>query len=97
MPSVLYYNKIKFKLTVLVLCILQNIFLLSANFQDFNEWVVKYVTINSGVLGLRDRVELNLMLLDVSEVNQNLKQIIKSLKHRILDYYMALTRRTIFG
>lgn len=66
-------------------------------FQEFNDWVVKYVTLNKNVIKLKDRVELNLMLLDVSEVNTNLKKIIKSLKHRILDYYMDLTQRSIAG
>lgn len=51
--------------------------------------------INNDILKLRDRVELNLMILDVSEVNHNLKNIVKSLKNRILDYYMNLTQQTI--
>lgn len=53
--------------------------------------------IYNDILKLRDKVELNLMMLDVSEVNQNLKNIIRSLKNRILDYYMDLTQRNISG
>lgn len=53
------------------------------------------MAINDDILKLRDRVELNLMILDVSEVNQNLKTIIRSLKNRILDYYMNLTQQII--
>lgn len=64
-------------------------------FQEFNEWVIKYMNINNDILKLRDHVELNLMMLDVSEVNLNLKNIIASLKNRILDYYMNLTQQNI--
>jgi len=53
------------------------------------------VTINEDILKLRDRVELNLMKLDVSEVNTNLKNIVKSLKNRILEYFMNLTQQNI--
>lgn len=56
---------------------------------------MKYVTINDSIIKLRDRVELNLMVLDITEVNQNLKNIIKSLKNKILDYYMNLTQQII--
>jgi len=66
-------------------------------FKEFNEWVIKYITINEDILKLRDRVELNLIKLDVSEVNTNLKNIIKSLKNRILDYFMNLTQQNISG
>lgn len=65
--------------------------------QEFNDWVIKYMIINDDILKLRDRVELNLMILDISEVNQNLKNIVQSLKNRILDYYMNLTQQTISG
>jgi len=66
-------------------------------FKEFNEWVIKYITINEDILKLRDRVELNLIKLDVSEINTNLKNIIKSLKNRILDYFMNLTQQNISG
>jgi len=66
-------------------------------FKEFNEWVIKYMTINEDILKLRDRVELNLIKLDVSEVNTTLKNIIKSLKNRILDYFMNLTQQNITG
>lgn len=65
--------------------------------QEFNDWVIKYVTINDDIIKLRDRVYLNLMMLDVSEVNQHLKNIIKCLKNKILDYYMNLTKENISG
>jgi len=55
------------------------------------------VTTNEEILKLRDRVELNLMKLDVSEVNTNLKNIVKSLKNRILEYFMNLTQKNISG
>jgi len=55
------------------------------------------MTINEDILKLRDRVELNLIKLDVSEVNTYLKNIIKSLKNRILDYFMNLTQQNISG
>jgi len=55
------------------------------------------VTINEDILKLRDQVELNLMKLDVSEVNTNLKNIVKSLKNRILEYFMNLTQQNISG
>lgn len=64
-------------------------------FQEFNDWVIKYMKINNDILKLKDRVELNLMILDISEVNQNLKNIVRSLKNRILDYYMNLTQQTV--
>lgn len=72
-------------------------FILLHIFQEFNDWVIKYMNINDDILKLRDRVELNLMILDISEVNQNLKNIVQSLKNRILDYYMNLTQQTISG
>jgi hypothetical protein len=53
------------------------------------------VTINEDILKLRDQVELNLMKLDVSEVNTTLKNIIKSLKNIILDYFMNLTQKNV--
>lgn len=53
------------------------------------------MTINNDIVKLRDQVELNLMMLDVSEVNQNLKNIVTSLKNKILDYYMTLTQQNI--
>ncbi|XP_025198734.1 LOW QUALITY PROTEIN: dynein heavy chain 3, axonemal-like [Melanaphis sacchari] len=64
---------------------------------EFNEWVIKYVTINEDILKLRDQVELNLIKLDVSEVNTCLKNIIKSLKNIILDYFMNLTQQNVSG
>jgi len=66
-------------------------------FKEFNEWVIKYMTINEDILQLRDRVELNLIKLDVSEVNTNLKNIIQSLNNGILDYFMNLTQQNISG
>lgn len=36
------------------------------------------------------------MVLDVTEINQNLKNIIKSLKNKIIDYFMNLTQQTIY-
>lgn len=65
--------------------------------QEFNEWVLKYIAINDDILNLRDQVELNLMMLDVSEVNLNLKNIVKSLKNKILNYFMSLTQTNISG
>jgi len=55
------------------------------------------MTINANILNLRDRVELNLIKLDVSEVNKHLKNIVKSLNNKILDYFMNLTRQNISG
>jgi len=55
------------------------------------------MTIHANILHLRDRVELNLIKLDVSEVNTNLKNIVMSLNNRILDYFMNLTQQNIFG
>lgn len=66
-------------------------------FKEFNEWIIKYMTVNEDILKLRDQVELNLIKLDISEINTNLKNIIKSLKNRILDYFMNLTRQNISG
>jgi len=66
-------------------------------FKEFNEWIIKYMAVNEDILKLRDQVELNLIKLDVSEVNTNLKNIIKSLKNRILDYFMNLTQQNISG
>lgn len=66
-------------------------------FKEFNEWGIKYMTINADIIKLRDRVELNLIKLDVSEVNTYLKNIVKSLNNKILDYFMDLTRQNISG
>lgn len=66
-------------------------------FKEFNEWIIKYMTVNEDILKLRDEVELNLIKLDVSEINTNLKNIIKSLKNRILDYFMNSTQQNISG
>jgi len=55
------------------------------------------MAINANILNLRDQVELNLIKLDVSEVNTNLKNIVKSLNNRILDYFMNLTQQNISG
>jgi len=55
------------------------------------------MTINADILKLRDRVELNLIKLDVSEVNKYLQNIVKSLNDRILDYFMNLTQQNISG
>lgn len=55
------------------------------------------MTINEDILQLRDRVELNLIKLDVSDVNTNLKNIVQSLINRILDYFMNLTQQNISG
>lgn len=55
------------------------------------------MTLNEDILKLKDRVELNLMKLDVSEVNTCLKNIIMSLKNTILDHFMNLTQQNISG
>ncbi|XP_050529641.1 dynein axonemal heavy chain 3 isoform X2 [Daktulosphaira vitifoliae] len=64
---------------------------------DFNEWVIKYNSINDSICNMRDNVELNLMSLDVSEINSNLKNIVNSLKNKILDYYINITQDTIIN
>ncbi|VVC42221.1 Dynein heavy chain, coiled coil stalk,P-loop containing nucleoside triphosphate hydrolase,Dynein heavy [Cinara cedri] len=63
---------------------------------EFNTWVIKYTEINIDILKLKNRVELNLLMLDVTEINQNLKNIIANLKNKIIDYFMNLTQQTIY-
>lgn len=65
--------------------------------QDFNIWVIKYGAIDDDILKLKNQVELNLIILDVSEVHKNLRNMVKSLKNRIIDNYMHLTQQSISG